>query len=148
MIFNNYQLVLMSKPDSYILPKLHLVKTVLTSLLANSFAQGLALKNSFCQGLTDFQPANECHNNNTGIYVAWSKWNSSVLRNWQPIKLQENKFESVLALTFTVRKIAHSIPNEFHSSKNIWTQNLFNLLNFRYMTLTEYTMWIQRKCDL
>lgn len=62
-IFNNYQFVLMSKPDSYILRKLHLVITVLTSLLANSFAQGLALKNSFCQGLTDFQPANECHNN-------------------------------------------------------------------------------------
>lgn len=76
----------------------------------------------------------------TGIYVAGSKQNSSVLRNWQPIKLQENKFESVLALTFTVRKIAHSIPNEFHSCKNIWTQKLFNLLNFRYMTLTMYTL--------
>lgn len=74
------------------------------------------------------------------MYVAGSKQNSSVLRNWQPIKLQENKFESVLALTFTVRKIAHSIPNEFHSCKNIWTQKLFNLLNFRYMTLTMYTL--------
>lgn len=91
---------------------------------------------SFCQGLTDFQPVDECHNKLLYWYIFYipSKWNSSVLRNWQPIKLQVNKICINACINICCGE--NSTFYEFHRCKHIWTKKmLFYLLNFIYKTL-------------